>query len=375
MNVVIAADLTANKIGSAETSLFTVARRLEAQGAAVQVWLSGSLAEPVRAYFAPAPEQVVTDIGGLADGAARARWLRMLAASPPDVLWLNFFPITGKFIRQLRRACPTTRICVTERISRGKPPANPLKAVWRRVRAHWTRKCIDQFIAVSRFIGQRLREVDHIPAERIEVVYHGIDLERFTPLPTAGTYLAAVCHMRAPKGIPVLLHALAILQRQGLRPECRLVGAGPELAAYETEARALGLTNVRFLGLRDDVPDVLRGAALTIVPSLWPEAFGLAAAESQAAGVPVIAAQVGGLAEVVSDGVSGLLVPPGDPAALASAIAALLADPERRRRMGRAGRRRAEEHFDLATQAATIARILMGSRVARRAAAPAFTVA
>ena len=91
------------------------------------------------------------------------------------------------------------------------------------------------------------------------------------------------------------------------------------------------------LGFREDVDTVLGAADALVVPSTRPEPLGLVALEAGAAGLPVVASAAGGVAEAVRDGVSGLLVAPGDPAALAAALARLAADPGEAARMGRAG--------------------------------------
>jgi glycosyltransferase involved in cell wall biosynthesis len=133
-------------------------------------------------------------------------------------------------------------------------------------------------------------------------------------------------------------------------PELKLVLAGdgferPELVRL---AQELGIgEDVTFLGWVPNIelPPYYRAAALSVIPSLE-EGFGIPAAEAMGCEVPVVASDAGGLPEVVEDGVTGLVVPRGDVPALTSAIGSLLEDPERRRRMGVAGRRRAVERFD-----------------------------
>ena len=93
------------------------------------------------------------------------------------------------------------------------------------------------------------------------------------------------------------------------------------------------------------LPPYYRAAAVSVIPSLE-EGFGIPAAEAMGCEVPVVASDAGGLPEVVENGVTGLVVPRGDTTALAQAIGSLLADPERRRRMGQAGRDRALRLFD-----------------------------
>jgi glycosyltransferase involved in cell wall biosynthesis len=113
----------------------------------------------------------------------------------------------------------------------------------------------------------------------------------------------------------------------------------------DDKVSSLGLTDrVRFTGLRKDVPQVLAAAAVSVLPSLS-EGISNSLLESMAAGVPVVATRVGGTPEVIEDGEHGLLVPPGDPQAVADAILAVLGDPELAARLSANGRRRAREEF------------------------------
>jgi N-acetyl-alpha-D-glucosaminyl L-malate synthase BshA len=127
----------------------------------------------------------------------------------------------------------------------------------------------------------------------------------------------------------------------------QLVGDGPEHERIRGLVRAAGLDEwVQFLGERTDLPSVLCGADLFLLPSET-ESFGLAALEAMSCGVPVIASRVGGVPEVVIDGETGLLAPVGDVAAMAAHVVRLLADAPLRARLGAAGRRRAETAFPL----------------------------
>jgi glycosyltransferase involved in cell wall biosynthesis len=109
---------------------------------------------------------------------------------------------------------------------------------------------------------------------------------------------------------------------------------------------ALGLSeSVRFLGERDDVPTLLSGADVLVLPTTGPEGLGLAVLEAMAAGVPVVASRIGGLPEVVRNGSTGYLVPPGEAGALERAIFDLISNPDHARAMGREGRRRVERDF------------------------------
>jgi glycosyltransferase involved in cell wall biosynthesis len=194
------------------------------------------------------------------------------------------------------------------------------------------------------------------PAERIRLVFNGTDLRRFSPEDNGsrgdlrfGPHMIFACRQLFPrKGIRFLLEAGAQLKPQF--PDLKIVLAGdgferPELARL---AAQLGIeSDVTFLGWvpNAELPPYYRAAALSVIPSLE-EGFGIPAAEAMGCEVAVVASDAGGLPEVVEDGVTGLVVPRGNSAALARAIGSLLADPQKRRRMGQAGRERALRLFD-----------------------------
>lgn len=158
--------------------------------------------------------------------------------------------------------------------------------------------------------------------------------------------LVTVGRLQAPKDAVTLVRALAALR--GRPFEAVLVGDGPDRPAVEEEVRRLELESaVELLGERDEVPQLL-GSADVFVLSSHSEGLPISILEAMAAGLPVVASNVGGVPEVVVDGDTGLLVPPGDPQSLAAAIERLLEDPVLCRRLGEAGRIRVAEHFSLA---------------------------
>jgi glycosyltransferase involved in cell wall biosynthesis len=185
-----------------------------------------------------------------------------------------------------------------------------------------------------------------------------------------GRHMLFACRQLFPrKGIRFLIEAAAQLKPH--YPDLKLVVAGdgferPELAQL---AKQLGIgADVTFLGWipNASLPAYYRAAAVSVIPSLE-EGFGIPAAEAMGCEVPVVASDAGGLPEVVEDGVTGLVVPRGDSNALATAIGSLLADPERRRSMGRAGRERALRLFDWDRTAEQFERIYrdLGAQVGR----------
>jgi glycosyltransferase involved in cell wall biosynthesis len=162
--------------------------------------------------------------------------------------------------------------------------------------------------------------------------------------------LASLVHR---KGLDVLLEALARMQATGGSAVkdtiAWIAGEGPERAALESLSERLGLSaRVRFLGRRDDAADLLAACDLLVLPSRR-EGLGVSALEALAARRPVVASRVGGLAEAVVDGRTGLLVEPEDPSALAQALGRLSGDPALRRSLGEAGPDRLAQGF-LASQ-------------------------
>jgi glycosyltransferase involved in cell wall biosynthesis len=158
--------------------------------------------------------------------------------------------------------------------------------------------------------------------------------------------LVTVGRLKAPKDFATLVRAFAALPSNSF--EALIVGDGPERPVVEAEVERLGLGRaVRLLGERQDVPALLAGSDVFVLSSAS-EGLPLSVEEAMAAGLPVVASAVGGVPEVVVEGETGFLVPPGDVDRLTVALGRLLADPSLRRRMGASGRARAEALFDLA---------------------------
>lgn len=216
----------------------------------------------------------------------------------------------------------------------------------------WLYSRMDAVIAISRAARAAL-VARGIAEGRIAIVPSGVAVESFRSLDRAAArrelgivddrqVVAMVASLHVRKGHAVLLEALAEIFRAGGRPLCLAAGTGPEGDALHDQATKLGVDGVvRWLGQVADVRPVLAAADLVVMPSLA-EGLGVAAIEAMAAGRAVVASRVGGLPELIDDDRQGLLVPPGDPHALAGAIARCLAEAPLRARLGAAGRERAE---------------------------------
>jgi glycosyltransferase involved in cell wall biosynthesis len=153
-------------------------------------------------------------------------------------------------------------------------------------------------------------------------------------LPPGTPVVGILSRLYPIKGHKVLVAAFAQVLRDCPTARLLIVGDGPERTNLEAQARALGIErNVIFAGFQDDIAAHLRLCWVSVVPSIHPEPFGLVAVEALASRVPVIASRSGGLPEIITDGVAGLLVPPGDSAALAAALSRVLLNPDLRQKL------------------------------------------
>jgi alpha-maltose-1-phosphate synthase len=210
-----------------------------------------------------------------------------------------------------------------------------------------------------------------IPAERIRVIRNGIDTTEYHADPgtdvlerhgvdTSRPYVIFVGRITRQKGVPVLLRAASALVPEAQLVLCAGQPDTPELAAEVTElvgglrASRSGVVWIPEMLPKHEVIQLLTHAAVFACPSVY-EPLGIVNLEAMACGTAVVGSRTGGIPEVVADGETGLLVPPGEPQALAEALNALILDPDRAAAMGQAGRKRAVAEFGWAAIAAQTA--------------------
>jgi L-malate glycosyltransferase len=210
----------------------------------------------------------------------------------------------------------------------------------------------DAITTPSKWLAQLAHARLGLPHDRtIEVIPNFVDTVRFAPagLPKAANRTRVLVHVSNFRALKRTLDVVRIFAAVRTHVPARLhfVGEGPERPAAEALVASLGLAaDVRFLGEPADLPTLLQASDVFLLPS-QSESFGLAALEAMACGVPVVASDVGGIPEVVADGVSGFLAPVGDVDRMADATRRLLTDDVLHDRLAKAARRRAEEHFRL----------------------------
>jgi N-acetyl-alpha-D-glucosaminyl L-malate synthase BshA len=186
----------------------------------------------------------------------------------------------------------------------------------------------------------------------IEVIPNFVDTDRFClPAgtrrnPTRPRVLTHTSNFRPLKRVDDVVRIFAMVRNE-IPALLQLVGDGPERPRIEAQVHSLGLSDhVRFLGDQVELVELLQGSDVFLLPSTT-ESFGLAALEAMACGVPVVASNVGGVSELVTDGEVGFLAPAGDVAAMAGHVLRLLTDDSLHRRLSQSARHRAESQFQL----------------------------
>lgn len=214
---------------------------------------------------------------------------------------------------------------------------------------------VDVFFAVSRADRRRMVEVEGVDPRRICVLPNAVpspqpqghDVRAELGIPRVAPIVGTVCQLRPEKALELLVSAAGLLRREFPDLRVLIAGEGVERGRLEAQIRAEGLEQtVLLLGTRTDVPDVLVAVDVAVCCSDF-EGTPLSVMEYMGAGKPVVASRVGGLPELIDDGVHGLLFEVRDVQGLARAIAELVRDPERRARMGDNGRKRQRQEFDL----------------------------
>jgi glycosyltransferase involved in cell wall biosynthesis len=218
-------------------------------------------------------------------------------------------------------------------------------------RQNWLTACAarlsDRFVCVSEDCA-RLALEQGVPSNRLTTLHNGIDIERFAFAgPQSDGPAMIVARLCLDKDIATLLRAVTIVVREAPEFRLQIAGDGPCALDLHRLTEKLALKNhVQFLGSVRDVPALLGRASMCVLSSLS-EGVPLTLLEAMACGLPVIATRVGGVAEIVQDGVSGMLVDPSAPSKLASALLQVQRDFALARRLGLAGRRSVEERFDV----------------------------
>ena len=241
-----------------------------------------------------------------------------------------------------------------------------------RVRRPWLNRIYylpDAIITTGEHIRRELLQTHKIPAERIVSIPTGADLGRFHPgppdlelkkrmgLPIDSPVVTLVAVLRAQKRHELVIAAAAEVIKVFPQARFLFVGDGPGRDRVEQEIKNAQLeTQILMTGYREDIPAILSFTDLGIISSVA-EGIPQFLFQIMAMGKPVIATAVGGIPEIVTSGVNGLLIPPEDPAALAKALVQVLGDPGSARRLGEEGRRLVEKEYTVEKMAEKVYRV------------------
>ncbi len=345
-------------LGGAERRLLNDATRLHGQFEQTVVYLftDETLAGSLRVRGIPT---IGLNLRGLADARAFARIRRLIHDLRPDLIHTQLFGADcyGRVVGRCL-GIPVISTIQSSWYDDPEPFHFSLKRRW--LDRLTVRIYSQQVIAVSEFVKQTIQRHLRLPLSRIHVIpnavdpqpYEQVDMQRVAALrqtleiPPDVHVLMTVGKLQPPKGHRYGLEAMA--RRRGRSPRWYwiLVGDGVGRPDIEREVERLGLQDsVRFLGIRQDIPELLALSDLFVFPSTSAEGLPFALLEAMAAGKACVGFRMGPTPEVIDDGVTGLLAEPRSAASLAEAIETLLADPHRREQMGRAGRQRVHEHF------------------------------
>jgi glycosyltransferase involved in cell wall biosynthesis len=277
-------------------------------------------------------------------GTLRLWWL--LVRERPDVLHgiLMTAYVAAAFVG---RAAGVRRIVASRRSLGGFKEGRPFALMLER----WADGMTDVFIANSDAVRRDTLLREPIEPDSIVVIRNGVDFSRFQVeadrVPSPAPRVIVVANLIRYKGHEFFLAAWREVLKRFPQAAASIVGEGPERAHLERLTHELGLAgSVEFLGRRRDVEALLSNADVYVQPSLQ-EGSSNAVLEAMAAGLPVIVTAVGGNSEAVSDGVTGVLVPPSDSAALGRAMLELLSDAPRAQALGRRARQAVHERHDM----------------------------
>ena len=356
--------------GGAERTLRRVVELIdqtvfECRVAVLQVREGNPVADEIRDLGVPVD---LVRVDRLRSVGGQARFLRYLLAYRPSIIHthLEFSHTLGGIYGRLVGASPIATIH-TFALGRASREKKRLGLMWFSLRtAHI------KVVAPSRAGMAHAEAVGRISTERMIVLHNGVDLGTFQPdpslrapvrkelgIPLGAPLLVTVAILRSGKGIGDLISAMPEILESIPDARTVIVGDGDQRVALERLAGEVGVAErVIFAGSRDDVGALLAASDVFVLPT-HVDLLPTVVAEAMAAGLPVVASDVGGLGDMVEDDVTGILYPVGDIEVLTRACVRLLADPGRRDTLGRAGRLVAEEKFDIRKHVEALQRLYL----------------
>ena len=345
---------TSMGMGGADKLILTAAQEMRSRGHEVLIVSLTALGPMgLEARSIGVPTESLEMPRGFPDPRGLARLVHLVRSWKPDILHSHMVH-ANLMARALRLLVPLPALVSTiHNIYEGGP-------VWMAA-YRLTNRLVDQMTIISQAAADRFVRESIIPKELLRVLPNGVDIASFRNVaPSVRESLRrsmeldsefvwlAVGRFEVAKDYPNMLRAFAKVREQTDQTVLLLVGHGSLQGEAEGLSRDLGLaSSVRFLGVRNDVPELMSAADGYVLSSAW-EGMPIVLLEAAAAGLPIVATMVGGNHEVVSDELSGFLVPPRDSDALSRAMLRLMGLPEAQRcSMGERGRENIRLHHGL----------------------------
>ncbi len=365
--------ISPTKIGGQEAFARELSAQLDDRGWRSVLCFEDVPPDPVRSYLSlPNVSLEVLERPEQAGLRAVRRLGAIIRRHRPDIVHLYYTGFLGPY-PWLARFCSVRRVFFTDQSSRPAFYAPRRAPIWKRALARVINEPMSAVVCVSEYGRRCLTTLDLLPPDRIAMIYNAVDhrgpphsagaATRFRQrygIPETRSIVTQVSWLIPEKGILDLLEATRLILDKRDTVHLVLVGDGAHGEEYAQRARQLGMErHVTWTGLvQDPVREGVYAAADVVCQmSKWEEVFGYVIAEAMRCGRPVVATRVGGIPEVVHDGVTGLLVPRGDTARMAEAILQLLDDPVLRDRLGRAGREVAQTKFNLEQNVSQLLRL------------------
>jgi glycosyltransferase involved in cell wall biosynthesis len=280
----------------------------------------------------------------------------------PDILHLHFTGFLNLY-SWIARLQSVKQIFFTDHHSRAAGYVPRRAPLWKRSAARFINGPLTKVISVSKYGYDCMTAFDLLPRRRFEMIYNGVDLTRINPdprralefrrryaIPAERAIVTQVSWIIPEKGITDFLETARLVTQQNRNVQFVLVGDGAYREQYMKDAEAMGIADrITWTGMVEDPfgEGVFAAADVVCQFSRWEEVFGWMIAEAMAHGKPVVATRVGGIPELITEGVTGHLVERGDTKAMSASLLKLLDDALLRSRMGAAGRETVAAKFDL----------------------------
>ena len=358
------------RIGGTETFARELSRQLGERGWKSVLCFLSEPTEEVR-QFLDLPNISFEVLANSTDGSWNARrdLQGIMRKQGPEILHLHYVSFLNLYSWGARLRS-VKKVFFTDHHSRPAGYAKTRAPLWKRGVARLINLPLTRVICVSKYGYDCMTSFGLLPRDRFEMIYNGVDLARVKAdpqlatnfrrrysIPEGRTIVTQVSWMIPEKGIEDFLAAARLVLAQNRDVQFVLVGEGANRERYMKDALAMGLEgHITWTGMVDDPfgEGVFQAADVICQFSRWEEVFGWMIAEAMAHGKPVVATRVGGIPELITNGVSGHLVDRGDAGAMSDRILQLLDDPVLRMRMGDAGRETVSRKFDLRSNVAQL---------------------